>query len=303
MRPEWPQRKMLTWPAWMRARHVITLPSRTPDPMPGLINYIQIRRAGRWNNGDQMTGCYLTSLPFKFIRAVADFDPEWSGSYFIPRATVRPPIVLLGQVWPELDKWKEAHNGGSCSDLGVEQNMAAGAFLELLEWFREVLLQDAVFLRESYPDHPIFQDPVFSCPEFAGFASKVRDSCRLAHENSHSTVMQKAMPVVAEKLRTVLAQQTAAEQLADRRHLDLLAVSRKLDSLDEFMRATYTITFNPGPRTTAQNVVVGAHQQGRRVARETVPTSTAGPIQTPPSPEQERISRDGSGTSSGASPG
>ncbi|XP_044718886.1 centromere DNA-binding protein complex CBF3 subunit [Hirsutella rhossiliensis] len=44
----------------------------------------QIRRAGRWNNGDQMTGCYLTSLPFEFMRAVADFDPEWSGSYFVP---------------------------------------------------------------------------------------------------------------------------------------------------------------------------------------------------------------------------
>ncbi|KAM4061545.1 centromere DNA-binding protein complex CBF3 subunit [Hirsutella rhossiliensis] len=130
----------------------------------------QIRRAGRWNNGDQMTGCYLTSLPFEFMRAVADFDPEWSGSYFVPRAT--------------------AHSS-PFSDLGVEQNMAAGAFLELLEWLREVLLQDAVFLRESYPDHPIFQDPVFSCPEFEAFASKVQDTCTRDHEDSHTTVIQK----------------------------------------------------------------------------------------------------------------
>ncbi|KJZ69940.1 hypothetical protein HIM_10663 [Hirsutella minnesotensis 3608] len=124
---------------------------------------VQIRRAGRWNNGDQMTGCYLTSLPFEFMRAVADFDPEWCGSYFVPRATVRPPVVLLVQVWPQLDKWKEAHSS-PLSDFGVEQNMAAGAFLELMEWLQEVLLQDAVFLRESYPDHPLFQGPVFSCP-------------------------------------------------------------------------------------------------------------------------------------------
>ncbi|KAM4054330.1 centromere DNA-binding protein complex CBF3 subunit [Hirsutella rhossiliensis] len=80
--------------------------------------------------------------------------------------------------------------------------MAAGAFLELLEWLREVLLQDAVFLRESYPDHPIFQDPVFSCPEFEAFASKVQDTCTRDHEDSHTTVIQKAIPVVAEKLRT-----------------------------------------------------------------------------------------------------
>ncbi|XP_044718007.1 centromere DNA-binding protein complex CBF3 subunit [Hirsutella rhossiliensis] len=77
------------------------------------------------------------------------------------------------------------------ADLGVEQNMAAGAFLELLEWLREVLLQDAVFLRESYPDHPIFQDPVFSCPEFEAFASKVQDTCTRDHEDSHTTVIQK----------------------------------------------------------------------------------------------------------------
>ncbi|KJZ68132.1 hypothetical protein HIM_12477 [Hirsutella minnesotensis 3608] len=133
----------------------------------------QIRRAGRWNNGDQMTGCYLTSLPFEFMRAVADFDPEWSGSYFVPKGAVRPPVVFLVQVWPQLDKWKEAHSS-PLSDFGVEQNMAAGAFLELMEWLREVLLQDAVFLRESCPDHPLFQDPVFACPEFAAFASKVR---------------------------------------------------------------------------------------------------------------------------------
>ncbi|XP_044715316.1 centromere DNA-binding protein complex CBF3 subunit [Hirsutella rhossiliensis] len=110
----------------------------------------QIRRAGRWNNGDQMTGCYLTSLPFEFMRAVADFDPEWSGSYFVPG----PPSPF--------------------SDLGVEQNMAAGAFLELLEWLREVLLQDAVFLRESYPDHPIFQDPVSLAPSLKRSPAKFK---------------------------------------------------------------------------------------------------------------------------------
>ena len=229
-----------------------------------------------------MTGCYLTSLPFEFMRAVADFDPEWSGSYFIPRATVRPPVALLVQVWPQLDKWKEAHSGASSSDLGVEQNLAAGAFLELLEWLREVLLQDAVFLRQSYPNHPIFQDPVFSCTEFEAFAGKVRESCRQAQQDSHTTAIQKAIPVVAEQLRTVLAQQSAAGQLAER-HMDLLAnVDAKMD---EFLRTTYTITIGPGSRTCA------SHQQRHSVARETVATlQTAGAIHTPPSPEQERMS-------------
>ncbi|KAM4065538.1 centromere DNA-binding protein complex CBF3 subunit [Hirsutella rhossiliensis] len=138
------------------------------------------------------------------------------------------------------------------ADLGVEQNMAAGAFLELLEWLREVLLQDAVFLRESYPDHPIFQDPVFSCPEFEAFASKVQDTCTRDHEDSHTTVIQKAIPVVAEKLRT----------------------------LDEFAQATYTVTFSPGQGAAGQHAeIAGAHQQRRRAPRETVLRSEIGPSQ------------------------
>ena len=112
-------------------------------------------------------------------------------------------------------------------DLGVEQNLAPGAFLKLLEWLREMLLQDAVFLRESYPNHPIFQDPVFSCTEFEAFAGKVRESCRQAQQDSHTTAIQKAIPVVAEQLRTVLAQQSAAGQLAER-HMDLYMCWRTL---------------------------------------------------------------------------
>ncbi|XP_044721680.1 transcriptional activator of glycolytic enzymes domain-containing protein [Hirsutella rhossiliensis] len=129
--------------------------------------------------------------------------------------------------------------------------MAAGAFLELLEWLREVLLQDAVFLRESYPDHPIFQDPVFSCPEFEAFASKVQDTCTRDHEDSHTTV--------------------AAEQLAERRHLDLLGASYELcTKLDEFAQATYTVTFSPGQGAAGQHAeIAGAHQQRRRAPRET----------------------------------
>jgi hypothetical protein len=119
-----------------------------------------------------MTGCYLTSLPFEFMRAVADFDPEWLGSYFVPWAVLKPPATLLSKVWPQLDKWKESHSG-ALSDLVVEPNMAAGAVLELLGWLREVVLQDAVFLCKFYPHHPIVKDPIFLCPEFAVFADHV----------------------------------------------------------------------------------------------------------------------------------
>ncbi|KJZ71499.1 hypothetical protein HIM_09138 [Hirsutella minnesotensis 3608] len=162
--------------------------------------------------------------------------------------------------------------------------MAAGAFLELMEWLREVLLQDAVFLRESYPDHPLFQDPVFSCPEFAAFASKVRGTCTRAHEDSHSTAIQKAMPVVAEKLRTVLTQQVAAEQLAERRHANLLTVARDLCAkLEEFAQTTCTVIFSPGRGAAAQQTeVVSAHQGRGRAAGEAITSTMRPPRATSP---------------------
>jgi hypothetical protein len=119
-----------------------------------------------------MTGCYLTSLPFEFMRSTADFDPDWSGSYFLPRDTVKPPFALRTRIWPSLDEWKYAHDAGSSS---VEANKAAGAFLELLDWFRDVLLQDAVFLQKPYPRHPLFQDPVFQGPQFAALCAASRE--------------------------------------------------------------------------------------------------------------------------------
>lgn len=100
----------------------------------------QIRRGGRWN-ADQMTGCYLTTLPRQFMRGVADFDPDYPGSYFLPREGCPPPLSLLQQIWPALDGWRAAHLELPEATEQVELNRAAGAFLELLNQLRVVFLQ------------------------------------------------------------------------------------------------------------------------------------------------------------------
>ena len=38
------------------------------------VSEAQIRRAGRWNQ-EQMVGCYLISLPRKFMRVIAGHPP------------------------------------------------------------------------------------------------------------------------------------------------------------------------------------------------------------------------------------
>ena len=88
-----------------------------------------------------MTGCYLTSLPREFMRGVADFDPDYKGAYFLPRACVSPPPCLLDRVWPEADGWHAAHMGLPTAPEKVEPNLASGAFLELLLKLKIVFLQ------------------------------------------------------------------------------------------------------------------------------------------------------------------
>jgi hypothetical protein len=78
------------------------------------------------------------------MRAQAGFDPLYRGSYFVPRATVKPSPSLLRCVWPDLDVWADAHFERPAAREKVAVNRAAGAFLELLEKLREVFLQVSI---------------------------------------------------------------------------------------------------------------------------------------------------------------
>lgn len=88
-----------------------------------------------------MTGCYLTTLPRQFMRGIADFEPDFASSHFLPRKTMFPPFSLLCKVWLELDCWLDAYFERPGTTENVEQNLAAGVFLELLDELRMVLLQ------------------------------------------------------------------------------------------------------------------------------------------------------------------
>src|ERR1700722_16737489 len=89
--------------------------------------YKKIRRGGRWN-ADQMTGCYLTTLPRAFMRSVADFSPDYEFSYNCPCKEVKPPKTLRCLVWPALDRWKRAHLRRS-DEVAIEPDIAPKGFL------------------------------------------------------------------------------------------------------------------------------------------------------------------------------
>ena len=102
------------------------------------------------------------------MRSTADFDPDWAGSYYILRSIVAPPASLTTAIWPELDQWQEKFD-----TRAIDQNKAAGAFMELLYWLRLIILQDAPFLMSDFPGHPLFKHPVFHSLDFTIFAAHV----------------------------------------------------------------------------------------------------------------------------------
>ncbi|KAM4067419.1 centromere DNA-binding protein complex CBF3 subunit [Hirsutella rhossiliensis] len=61
---------------------------------------------------EQMVGCYLNSLPRKFMRTMAGHPPQ-AGCFEIRRAGVTPPEVLLSMIWPEPDSWRGRFGPGT----------------------------------------------------------------------------------------------------------------------------------------------------------------------------------------------
>lgn len=214
----------------------------------------KIRRAGRWNNGDQMTGCYLTSFSRPHMRSSAGFDPDWAGVYHIGRAIVKPPLTLAQRVWPELDKWRMAHTHPERSLTRVEPNKAAGAFLELLDWLREVFLQDSAYLIQEFPTHPIWQDPLFASAEYLTFASNVRATAEVAIVDSYTVAIKKAVPAMASKMTAMMAQQQSNHSLlANKVDTIYQAVFEMATTQQHILEAVqdqepFTITFTPGGR-------------------------------------------------------
>ena len=78
------------------------------------------------------------------MRGIADFDPEWASSYFLPRETVQPSALLLSQIWPNIDRWQAAHLERPDALEWIEPNLAAGGFLELMQRLRSVFLQVSI---------------------------------------------------------------------------------------------------------------------------------------------------------------
>jgi Transcriptional activator of glycolytic enzymes/Centromere DNA-binding protein complex CBF3 subunit, domain 2 len=247
-----------------------------------------------------MTGCYLTGLPFEFMRGQADFEPAYASSYFLAR-DVQPPECLRRLVWPDLDRWRAAHLELPEATEKVEPNLAGGAFLELLDRLRDVLLQvsshplfssllhfyylfhdpirkdfgltfiflylqDAALLRREFPQHDLFGDPIFKTPEYIQFEEAVTTAVGTAkEEDPQLVVIQKAIPAVCDRLRTVTGvvktglegndssmrrMDSSMQQMERRIDSSMQHMERRMAALESTVNSfcSGTFTFTPGSR-------------------------------------------------------
>ena len=123
------------------------------------------------------------------------------GLFEVRRGRVMPPDSLLSMIWPDLDKWQDKF-GPQDHQIG---DLAAMGFTNLLRYLREVILQDSVALRELFPDHPIWNHPVFSHEDYSQFAEAVRQIEQDGQAPSQLEIIQQALPHLVDYLQAMQA--------------------------------------------------------------------------------------------------
>lgn len=222
-----------------------------------------------------MQKCYLTSLPREAMRTLAGFEPA-KGSYFLARASVEPPVNLLSQIFSQVEMWQESINSGRC-----EQTIAAGGFLELLQYLRKVLLQDAVLMSDMAPQHSIWRHPLFQSTEFLEYRSEAKRAIRET-ENPAEQRLQKAMPVLSAKIDGVHHDlKTRVEKMGN----TLQAVKSSLAGVINLLAPVST-----GP-AVLQVKLLGPGQTTQPTPSPTSSTPSAGGAEPTPEPVHYKMSR------------
>jgi len=136
----------------------------------------------------------------------ADFDS----------AAAVPPPELLAQIFPWIEAEEAALDEREHYLGHVGRDTAPRGFLQLLKWFRLVLLQDAAVLFTLRPSCAIFSFAPFRSTLFREFALRSTSLIQQAHEDSQLALQhlphQYAQSMQGFVLTTRLAQEHASQQ-------------------------------------------------------------------------------------------
>lgn len=106
------------------------------------------------------TFAFPDRIPFDFKR-IMNFKSPYISYPTNSKDCLSPPKDLLVQIFPEIDEYKRHGYDGLSQD--------SKDFLELMEVLRERLLNNLPWIFKFFPNHDIFQDPIFGNSDFQSY--------------------------------------------------------------------------------------------------------------------------------------
>ena len=152
-------------------------------------------KQGRWSRGS-MENCYSLDLSEPSMRALAGFSPKFH-NFFIARDVLKPPPTLMHKVFPEIDQMLQEEMEES------KPNIAKLQFLKLLKYLRRVILQDACFLTEEYPNSILWKHNIFTSQEFQDFKSEMLSMIDTVKDPT-DTSLREVLPVAMQHYESKL---------------------------------------------------------------------------------------------------
>ncbi|KAE8250138.1 hypothetical protein A4X13_0g4936 [Tilletia indica] len=178
-------------------------------------------RSGRWLAS---TAKILTLTMFPELRPFVDVLSLYT-------SLSDPPSALMEQLFPGLED-ERARLKERRASTGNAKDYALSAFLNCLEWFREVLLQDAAVLRQHphWSDFHIFSAcPVFSSPAIHTFAMALNTAVRSIDSESERQLAQLPQHLGAGVKLALIDIKTDPERRDDEMNKKLDACLHRLD--------------------------------------------------------------------------
>jgi hypothetical protein len=125
-------------------------------------------------------------------------------------------------------------------------DLAGSGFLRLLCTLRVVLLQDSVLLRQRFPSHPLWTDPLFNSEEYRRFTARVEDSL-VDVVTPDELTMQKYWPAhdAVAKLRHEAAISEIKTSARDSVSKIVRSITDRLDKMERSSAASHTPPIPP----------------------------------------------------------
>jgi len=154
----------------------------------------QIRRLGHWDTS-RIARHYSSGIAKQGARMLAGHGSE-AGNYYLSRESVDPTESLRRKVFPRIEESLEY----IYSQSDDQQDLAAQAYLKVLDWFRTILLQDAVELRRFYPNSPLWSHAPFNTLEFRDFELQL-EGTKKSNDLPIELQFKQLMPEVANQIQ------------------------------------------------------------------------------------------------------